>query len=182
MVSTRRKDVPALFNTDRQLEHWIAGHRVGWLNWLFVGLSEIGTLGLVWLALALALALLHRRPAIVVAVLVTDGAANLITTVIKAIVGRPRPAVDRLGPAVSSPSFPSGHTSTSVACAVVLAAYAPRLRGPLYLLAALIALSRLYNGDHYPLDVAGGAVLGLATARLLLGAVRRRSHPGRRPG
>jgi undecaprenyl-diphosphatase len=115
-------------------------------------------------------------------VLVADGAAELLASALKALVGRRRPAVDRLGPAVSSPSFPSGHTSTSVACALVLAAYVPRLRGPLYVLAALIAFSRLYNGDHYPLDVAGGVVLGLLTARLLLGAIRRRSRPGWRPG
>jgi undecaprenyl-diphosphatase len=34
----------------------------------------------------------------------------------------------------------------------------------LWLLAVLVAVSRIYVGVHYPLDVLGGAVLGLACA------------------
>jgi undecaprenyl-diphosphatase len=61
----------------------------------------------------------------------------------------------------------------------MLAAASPRLRVPAYVLAALIAFSRLYNGDHFPLDVIAGSVLGVlvATALLRLGAIRRRSRP-----
>jgi undecaprenyl-diphosphatase len=81
--------------------------------------------------------------------------------------------VHRLGHAVGSSSFPSGHATTAFACATMLAAFAPRLRVPLFALAALIALSRLYNGDHYPLDVLAGAALGTATAAILLKTSRR---------
>jgi membrane-associated phospholipid phosphatase len=42
----------------------------------------------------------------------------------------------------------------------------------------VIALSRLYNGVHYPTDVVAGALLGVLTALLLLGAIRRRSRRG----
>ena len=52
----------------------------------------------------------------------------------------------------------------------------PRLAVPLYLLAAAIAFSRVYVGVHYPLDVLGGALLGIALAtalRLLERALRR---------
>jgi membrane-associated phospholipid phosphatase len=38
----------------------------------------------------------------------------------------------------------------------------------------LIALSRLYNGVHYPTDVVAGALLGVVIARLLLEVIRRR--------
>ena len=143
---------------------------------MFVALSWAGRFGAVWLAIALVLAVQRRAPALFATVLAADIAAELLADLGKAIVARDRPAVHRLGPPVSSHSFPSGHASTSFACAVVLAAAAPRLRAPLYLLAAAIAFSRLYNGDHYPLDVVAGALLGTATALLLLAAARRRSR------
>ena len=47
------------------------------------------------------------------------------------------------------------------ACATVLALAVPRLRWPLFALAALIAFSRVYVGVHYPLDVLAGAALGV---------------------
>jgi undecaprenyl-diphosphatase len=150
-----------VISLDRRVEHWIVSQRTGWLDWLSILLSRIGTLGLVWLAIALVLALLWRRPWLFAAVLVADVVADLLAELGKTIVHRHRPFEHQLGPPTNTHSFPSGHTSTSFACATVLAAYAPRLRVPLYVLAALIALSRLYNGDHYPLDVLGGLALGL---------------------
>jgi undecaprenyl-diphosphatase len=94
---------------------------------------------------------------------------------------RPRPPVDRPEPeplleAPTTYSFPSGHATVSFACATVLALAVPRLAPWLYVLAALVAFSRVYVGVHYPGDVVAGAVLGvvLATAlRMLAGALRR---------
>ena len=65
-------------------------------------------------------------------------------------------------------SFPSGHTSTSFACAYVISRLAPRLTIPVFVLAALIGFSRVYVGVHYPLDVVAGAIFGLIVARALL--------------
>jgi undecaprenyl-diphosphatase len=155
---------------DRRVEHWIVAHRTGWLDWLSILLSRIGTLGLVWLALAAALALLWRRPWLALPVLVADVAAELLADLGKLLVHRHRPFVHQLGPPTTTHSFPSGHTATSFACATVLAAAAPRLRVPFFGLATLIALSRLYNGDHFPLDVIAGAVLGVVVG---LTTVRR---------
>jgi membrane-associated phospholipid phosphatase len=70
----------------------------------------------------------------------------------------------------------------------VLAAFLPRLRVPLFLLAAAVAWSRVYVGVHYPLDVLAGAVLGvaigLAVVRFLprLAAGRPRSRRATPPG
>jgi undecaprenyl-diphosphatase len=168
-----------LISADKHLERFIVAHRAGWLNWFFIGLSRVGTLGLVWLLIAVVLAVLWRRPWLLASVVAVDAVADLLAELGKTIVHRHRPFVTQLGAKTSTHSFPSGHSATSFACAMVLAAAAPRLRVLLYALAALIAFSRLYNGDHFPLDVLAGSVLGLlvATALLRLGAARRRLRP-----
>jgi len=165
---------------ERHLEHWFVGQRTGWLDWFFIALSWIGTLGLVWVAIAFAVALTWRRPWILLTVVVADLGADFLADVGKAVVHRHRPFEHQLGPRSSTHSFPSGHAATSFACATVLSHYVPRLRAPLFLLAALIALSRVYDGMHYPTDVLAGAVLGVLTALLLLAGGRRLSRPGRR--
>jgi undecaprenyl-diphosphatase len=64
----------------------------------------------------------------------------------------------------------------------VLSVLAPRAAPAFLLLAAAIAYSRLYVGVHWPLDVVGGAVLGVVTALLLLSEVRRLSRGRPRRG
>ena len=133
----------------------------------------MGTFGLVWLAIALVLAVARRRPSIFALVLVADLAADLLADLGKALIHRHRPFVHQIGPAATTHSFPSGHTATSFACAFVLASFAPRWRVPLLVLAVLISFSRLYNGDHFPLDVLGGAALGALVAATVLRGSRR---------
>jgi undecaprenyl-diphosphatase len=72
-----------------------------------------------------------------------------------------------------SPSFPSGHTATAFAAAAVVGAIYPRLRWPLYSVAALVGLSRIYLGVHFALDVAAGAILGLSIGLGLVWAGRK---------
>ena len=134
------------------------------------------------MAVALGLALLWRRPSILLTVVVAVGAADLLTALVKHFVHRHRPFEHQLGPSERTHSFPSGHTATAFAGATVLAAYAPRYRVAFYTLATLIGLSRLYNGVHYPTDVLAGAVVGAAIALLLLAGARRRSRPGSQRG
>jgi undecaprenyl-diphosphatase len=140
-------------------------------------LSRIGGQGLVWLVIAAAVALLWRRPLVFVEVALADGIANLVAWLLKIAVDRPRPSTvyAQPKPLVHAPhdaSFPSGHAATSFACATILAVAAPRYAVAFYVLAAAIAWSRVYNGVHYPLDVLGGAVLGVLVAIALLRLVR----------
>jgi undecaprenyl-diphosphatase len=154
---------------------------VGWLNPLFEGLSYIGSLGLVWIGIALVLGVLYRRWGVlgltIVAVALADGSA----TVLKEGIDRPRPPLrypdqDPLVGVPGTGSFPSGHAATSFAGATVLAFAVPPLAPVFYLLAAAIAFSRVYLGVHYPLDILVGAVLGAAIAIGLRYLVRRRQR------
>lgn len=59
-------------------------------------------------------------------------------------------------------SFPSGHTAGSLSVARALGRVYPEARLPAYAGAAAIALIQVPRGAHYPVDVAAGALVGLA--------------------
>jgi undecaprenyl-diphosphatase len=174
---------------DRSAERWLVAHRIGALDPVAVALSWIGTHALVWLLLAAILALLRRRPAILLATGVAVVVASGLTTLIKDGVGRPRPPqalhVQALVHVPTDPSFPSGHASSSFACALVLAwaLRHPGARAGLLLLAAAIAASRAYVGVHYPFDVVAGALLGcvVGAAVVLAAGPLERRRPHRKP-
>jgi membrane-associated phospholipid phosphatase len=103
--------------------------------------------------------------------------AGLWVSVVKRVVGRPRPNVteaylqELYGPdhqpfyglSLRSKlhSFPSGHTGTSTATGVSLMAANPLMIVPGVAYAATVGWSRMQLRKHHPLDVAGGAVIGL---------------------
>jgi undecaprenyl-diphosphatase len=160
------------------------------LDPVFEGLSLSGSFGIVWLVLALAISgFSWSRPWLWTRVGAMILIAESVSGALKAQVARDRPPVTDPDPEplVRLPethSFPSGHATVSFACATVLALAVPRLRVPLYLLAALISFSRVYVGVHYPFDVVAGAVLGYGLARALrmLARALRRSAPPPRSG
>lgn len=133
--------------------------------------TRAGEHGLLWQGLCLAGALLdrRRRPAYLRAMR-TVLLAYLANIGLKYVVRRPRPALENL-PALSSTvtslSFPSAHSTTSFAAAHYLSGEGVVSKGPVYALAAAMALSRVYAGVHYPSDIVAGAALGTAASLVL---------------
>ena len=128
--------------------------------------------------IAAVLAVWWRRPPLFLQVALADLAAQLTSSGLKQWIGRARPSEVYASPkplvhAPHDASFPSGHATASFACGTILAFYAPRAAPAFFLLAAAIAWSRVYVGVHYPLDVLGGAVLGVAIALALRFLARR---------
>ena len=100
---------------------------------------------------------------IIILIFVTDQiGANLI----KELTARVRPCnalPDVLTPlgCTGSYSFPSNHAFNNFAAATFYYRLFPRLKWVLFITAALIAISRVYLGLHYPSDILGGALLGI---------------------
>ncbi len=77
-------------------------------------------------------------------------------------------------------SFFSGHASNSFALATLFAFLFKAKKGIPYfffLLAGLIAYSRVYIGVHFPLDILCGAVAGIGIASLLYSLLKKRFAP-----
>jgi undecaprenyl-diphosphatase len=111
------------------------------------------------------------------------GVPGLIATIGKRLIGRVRPpafethghlAFEPIGWKAIAQGLPSGHATTAFAAAVVFSALWPRARTPLFVLAALIALSRVVIGSHYPTDVVAGTLLGALAAGLMVRAFAAR--------
>ena len=75
------------------------------------------------------------------------------------------PTVQQLIPPPSGSSFPSGHTASSFTAAWILWKADRKFGAAGLALAVCIGFSRLYLFVHYPTDVLGGAVLGIACAQ-----------------
>ena len=165
------------FALDRRVcviaNHWGTRRLVG----LFFGMvSRLGD-GVFWYALMVALAVLGGQRGIAAAahMAVTGLAALLLYRLLKRWTRRPRPyracpGVIAHVPPLDEFSFPSGHTLQAVGFSVVALAWYPSLAPLLLGFTALVAVSRVILGLHYPSDVLAAIVIGggLGSASLWL--------------
>jgi undecaprenyl-diphosphatase len=149
-----------------------------WLEGSMIDLTAIGgptVLGLTVVIVAGFLVLQTRyRTALVVAI--TSFSAELLSNVMKHAFNRPRPSVVPHLREVFSSSFPSGHAMESAIVYLTLGAILMRaaesritkiyIFATAVLLTALVGVSRVYLGVHYPTDVIGGWIIGFMWASI----------------
>ncbi len=141
---------------------------------IFVYITYLGEVGFIWILLSL-LMLISKKYRIygflsLMALLFTF----LIGEVgLKNIIARERPfvadpSITLLLHAPSSFSFPSGHSGSSFTAATIIYFANKKLGICAYILAFLIAFSRVFLHVHYPTDVICGAVLGIIVAHIVI--------------
>jgi undecaprenyl-diphosphatase len=153
---------------------WIAVHRSPAVAKVFLSITSLGAwpvLTIFTMGTSVAMLLAGERRVPLTLTVAMAGSA-LLSISFKTIYARERPTIASHLESVADPSFPSGHTISSVAFFVTVAllvgpyATRPALRvffvGYALLIGVFVAVSRVYLGVHYPSDVAGGALLGIA--------------------
>lgn len=139
-----------------------------------VAVTHLGDAGIIWIILALLLCFFRKTRICGILILAGMLIGVLIGNVaLKNIIARDRPCwiremTDLLIAVPQDYSFPSGHTLSSFIAATVLFGFDKRWGILAYLLAALIAFSRLYLFVHFPTDVLAGMLLGITIGVLVL--------------
>ncbi|MCD8373173.1 MAG: phosphatase PAP2 family protein [Clostridia bacterium] len=151
-------------------------HGIVWLNYAFKYITLLGEKALFSIILCVLLIIIKKTRKCGLACAIGLALNILIVNVIlKNIVGRERPWTEYaelesyfdqyniLLPDDSS--FPSGHTAAIFCTATILTLfYKAKVGVPAYIIAVLVALSRIWLCVHYPTDVLAGAVIGSACA------------------
>lgn len=142
------------------------------LDRLFYTASSLGDWSLLWHLLGALLSLkggLHRKNFLRLS-LALGAESVLVNLVVKSFFRRRRPPQPQNHPLhlripVTS-SFPSGHACSAVLAAMLLSE-ASRRRWPFWMLASVVAFSRVHVRIHHVSDVAGGLALGLLLGKLV---------------
>ena len=156
------------------------------LDLFMQSITEIGDV-FYTLIFAIALILIKRTRRIGITIMILIVVSTILTGYIKCGVDRDRPDIEFSGfpfPLPIEPdtfslfceggfnaSFPSGHTVRALIFGIILG-YALSDRFPrgcylLLLYPILMAISRIYILEHYPMDIIGGAILGILLTGVL---------------
>ena len=149
------------------------------LVWPVMQLGSIVGAGIV----AVVAAVWSRRARLVVAIVAAAGLAYAAARLVKNVVGRGRPSAFGEIVARENPTgfgYVSGHTTVAAAVATVLTPWLPRRwRWAPAAVVVIVAFGRMFFGPHFPLDVVGGAGLGVAVGSLVNLAVGVPDRPRR---
>ncbi len=148
---------------DKQMLTAITSYRTDELDFIFKAFSLLGTLIIIPLLAASAAIFYKRANGNIPAIWTSVGIAVAATYAIKYLVNRDRPDFANPLEKISSPSFPSAHSSASFAPVPVLHSNLKKLW---ILFAVFVAFSRAYLGVHYISDIIAGAILGNAIGDL----------------
>ena len=140
-------------------------------------LNQYGTA--VTIPVATAVALLFRKWRLALSLAISGVAVYMLALVIKEYVSRGRPSallqgvVERETFSPDSLGYPSGHAAVAWAITIIVLAYlGRRWQIAAIVLAIVVPIVRMYVAAHLPLDLIGGAALGVTVAsavNLLLG-------------
>ncbi|WP_434587734.1 phosphatase PAP2 family protein [Streptomyces sp. A5-4] len=167
-------DHPGITKTNRILSDWV------WDPWTMRLLMAVAVGWLLWRGERLL-------PLWAVA---TSAAGTLLQQGLKAALGRERPQWPDPVDSAHFAAWPSGHAMTATVTfgllvwLLALRGADPRLRAAVLVVGVVsvvgVGLTRMYLGVHWPTDVLGGWLLGVALVALSVVAYGRR--PASRPG
>jgi len=176
------QQLPVLGAWDARLLVAVVALRMSSMNGAVATISALGSEPVIVLVSVIGVILFLRAADGLAAAQLAAAAVGgrTLARVMKILVARPRPdSVLPIAAVPHSASYPSGHAVNAASVYITLALIAARalpLPGRLAvscvtaLVVALVMLSRVYLGVHYPTDVAGGLLLGLGWALLVKGA------------
>jgi undecaprenyl-diphosphatase len=159
---------------DTAVLRWLGAHHTPTLTTIMTEVTPLGTGIVVLTVVGVTTAFLwhteHKHSA---RMLLAATAGNiLLNNVLKLFFDRARPSVFEWGTHAASSSFPSGHAMSATVVYGTVAYLLARLQKHGWaraitltlavIMIVLICLTRLYLGVHYPSDVLGGIIFGLA--------------------
>jgi len=163
--------VSLIWSVGQTIDVWIfmllnaRGKRSAWLDWLMLAFTQIGNF--IFAMILTLIIFLSGDRVVAYELILGTMVLGLIVTTMKILIHRTRPFIKLeniriVGSRANGQSFPSGHTSQAFFLATLLSHYYGLgvYTAAFYMIAALVGLTRIYVGMHYPRDVLGGAMVG----------------------
>lgn len=167
---------------DLAILHWMQSTLANpFLDTMFSFITKLGEHGAIWIVIAVILICTKKNRVWGITMVIAIGCTWLLGEhVLKFLIARPRPFIEdpTLTLIIAPPSgysLPSGHSSSSF-CAATVLSFARLNKGWKaggWVLAALIAFSRVYLCVHNPSDVIAGAAFGVLIALVVVFFVKK---------